>query len=113
MVAAGGLDKTIRIWSLGEKSGKLINSLIAHEDTILRLAYSPDGKLLVSTAADKTIKIFNANDLAERAVIPAQPDWVMALQFAPDGQSFAAGRFDGSLKIYPLVFTTTAAAHQR
>jgi WD40 repeat protein len=113
MVAAGGLDKTIRVWSLGDKSGKLINSLIAHEDTILRLAYSPDGKLLVSAAADRTIKIFDANDLTERAVIPAQPDWVMALQFAPDGQSFAAGRFDGSLKIYPVVFTTTAAAHQR
>jgi WD40 repeat protein len=113
MVAAGGLDKTIRVWSLGDKSGKLINSLIAHEDTILRLAYSPDGKLLVSAAADRTIKIFDANDLTERAVIPARPDWVMALQFAPDGQSFAAGRFDGSLKIYPVVFTTTAAAHQR
>jgi WD40 repeat protein len=46
------------------------------------------------------------------AVIPAQPDWVMALQFSPDGQSFAAGRFDGSLKIYPVASTTTLAAHQ-
>ena len=44
LVAAGGLDKTIRIWSLGEKSGQLVNSLIAHEDAILRLAWSPDGK---------------------------------------------------------------------
>jgi WD40 repeat protein len=113
MVAAAGLDKTIRIWSLGEKSGKLINSLIAHEDAILRLAYSPDGKLLVSTAADKTIKIFKANDLTEVAVIPEQPDWVMALQFSPDSQSFAAGRFDGSLKIYAVVQATTTLAHQR
>ena len=64
-VAAGGLDKTIRIWSLGPKSGALVNSLIAHEDAILRLAYSPDGKFIVSSAADKTIKVFKAGDLTE------------------------------------------------
>jgi len=101
MVAAGGLDKTIRIWELGDKSGKLINSLIAHEDSILRLAYSPDGRVLVSTSADKTIKIFKADDLTEIRTLSGQPDWVMALEFAPDGKSFAAGRFDGSLTIYP------------
>lgn len=101
MVAAGGLDKTIRVWELGEKSGRLVNSLIAHEDAILRLAYSPDGKTLISAAADKTIKVFNADDLTEIATLAGQPDWVMALQYAPDGKSFAAGRFDGSLQIYP------------
>ena len=113
MVAAGGLDKTIRIWSLGEKSGKLINSLIAHEDTILRLSYSPDGKLLVSTAADKTIKIFKADDLTEVKTLSGQPDWVLALEFAPDGKTFAAGRFDGSLTIYPMASMTNLAANQR
>ena len=30
-VAAGGLDKTIRIWKLGEKEGVIENILIAHE----------------------------------------------------------------------------------
>ncbi len=113
MVAAGGLDKTIRIWSLGAKSGTLINSLIAHEDTILRLAYSPDGKLLISTAADKTIKIFKADDLTEIKTLSGQPDWVLALEFAPDGKSFAAGRFDGSLTIYPMASMTNLAVNQR
>jgi WD40 repeat protein len=55
-VAAGGLDRTIRVWSLGEKSGTLLNSLIAHEDAILQLAWSPDGKYLVSSSADKEVK---------------------------------------------------------
>ena len=35
-VAAGGLDKTIRIWRLGDKEGTLENTLIAHEDAILQ-----------------------------------------------------------------------------
>ncbi len=99
-VAAGGLDKTIRVWELGEKGGALVNTLIAHEDAILKLAYSPDGKTLVSTATDNTIKVLRADDLAEIKTLESQPDWVLALEFAPDGKSFAAGRYDGSLSIY-------------
>ncbi len=99
-VAAAGLDKTIRVWGLGEKGGALVNTLIAHEDAILKVAYSPDGMTLISTAADNTIKVLKADDLAEIKTLENQPDWVLALEFAPDGKSFAAGRYDGSLSIY-------------
>ncbi len=99
-VAAGGLDKTIRVWKLGEKSGTLEASLIAHEDSILRLAWSPDGKTLISSSADGSIKILSAADLSEIGAIQAQADWVYGLQFSPDGKRFAAGRFDGSLTFY-------------
>jgi WD40 repeat protein len=100
-VAAGGLDRTIRVWSLGEKSGTLENSLIAHEDAILQLAWSPDGKYLVSSSADKEVKVFKADDLS---VVKTwrQPDWGLSVAFAPDGKSFAVGRFDGSYEVYRL-----------
>ena len=99
-VAAGGLDKSIRIWSLGEKEGKLLHSQIAHEDAILRLAWSPDGMELVSSSADRTVKVFSAKDLSELHSFPVS-DWVYGLQFAPNGKTFAIGRFDGSLTITP------------
>jgi dipeptidyl aminopeptidase/acylaminoacyl peptidase len=85
---------------LGDKSGKLLNTLIAHEDAILKLAWSPDGKTLVSSSADKTIKVFRASDLAEIKTIAPQSDWTSALEFSPDGKTFAAGRFDGTFTIY-------------
>ena len=100
-VAAGGIDKTIRIWQLGEKGATLLNSLIAHEDAILKLAWSPDGKYLISSSADKTIKVFQASDLTEIKTYDHQSDWVQALEYAPNGKTFAAGRYDGSLEIYP------------
>ena len=93
------MDRTIRVWSLGEKSGTLLNSLIAHEDAILQLAWSPDGKYLVSSAADKEVKVFQADDLTLVKTL-RQPDWALSLGFAPDGKSFAVGRFDGSYEIY-------------
>lgn len=102
LVAAGGLDKTIRIWSLGEKNGKLATSLIAHEDAILRLAWSPDGQYLLSSSADRTVKLFRASDLTEVKAFP-ESDWVYGLQWAPDGKAFAIGRFDGTWDMLQLV----------
>ena len=100
LVAAGGLDKTIRIWQLGEKSATMKATLIAHEDAVLQLAWSPDGKTLISSGADRTMKAFSVPALEERKAWPRQSDWVTALQFSPDGTRFAAGRFDGSLEFY-------------
>jgi len=100
-VAAGGLDRTIRIWSLDQKSGVLLQSLIAHEDAILQLAWSPGGQYLVSSSADKEVKLFNAADLSVLKTW-RQPDWALSLKFSPDGNTFAVGRFDGSFEVYPL-----------
>lgn len=100
MIAAAGQDKTIRIWSLGDRRGTLVNSLIAHEDAILKLAWSPDGKTLLSSSADRVIKMFRVPDLTEIKAWTAQPDWTYGLEFSPDGKTFAAGRYDGSLTIY-------------
>jgi WD40 repeat protein len=101
-VAAAGLDKTIRIWSLGERSGRLLDSLIAHEEGIVKLAWSPDGRLLASSAGDRSVKIFRASDLAELKSLSGQPDWVMSLAFSPDGSRLAAGRFDGSFELFDM-----------
>ena len=104
-VAAGGIDKTIRIWALGANAGELRNTLIAHEDVILQVAWSPDGATLLSASADRTINFFDSSDLTERKSIPNQPDWVLALRFAAGGKRFAAGRYDGSLTFYDVTQT--------
>lgn len=102
-VTAGGYDRTIRVWELGEDDGKLLNVLIAHQSPILRITYSPDGRKIVTTAADRTIKVFDAETLDELTTLDAQSDWVMSLDYSPDGRHLAAGRFDGSLSIYDSV----------
>jgi WD40 repeat protein len=68
----------------------------------LRLAWSPDGSLLASSAADRTIKLFRAADLSEVRTIAGLPDWVFGLEFAPDGQQLAAASFNGLLTTYQV-----------
>jgi len=101
-VAAAGYDKTIYVWQVGDSDGKLLRSLIADEDSILALAWTPDGKMLITSSADGSIRFRDAATLDPVAVIAHQPDWVEALSVSPDGTRLAAGRFNGTLSLFDM-----------
>jgi mono/diheme cytochrome c family protein len=101
-VAAGGVDNRIRVWRVGadaaEGTNDLVHSTFAHEGSILRLAISPDGKTLLSSADDRTVKLWNFAEMAPQKVLEAQPDWPSAIAFA--GTAVAVGRLDGTWGLY-------------
>jgi WD40 repeat protein len=101
-IAAAGYDKTIYVWRLGQNDGHLVQSLIADEDSILALVWSPDGKTIVTSSSDGSIRFRDAATLNPVRVIDRQPDWVEALGISPDGKLLAAGRYDGSLSVYAV-----------
>ena len=101
-IAAAGYDKTIYIWRLGADDGHLVQSLIADEDSILSLVWSPDGKTIITSSSDGSIRFRDAATLDPIRVIDHQQDWVEALSMSPDGKRLAAGRFNGSLSLYDV-----------
>src|SRR5439155_9181540 len=96
---AGGTDNRIRIWRISEAaaegSNPILDSKFAHEGSILNLVFSSDGKTLLSSADDRTIKIWDAAGMKERLLLEKQSDWAPALAFAAD--KLIVGRLDGSL----------------
>ena len=114
LVAAGGVDNRIRIWTVGadakEGTNPIRSSSFAHEGAILRLAWSADGKTIVSSADDRTAKLWNAPAMTPKLVLEAQSDWPTALAFALDGKAVAVGRLDGSFEIYDAATGKVAAA---
>lgn len=99
-IAAAGYDKTIYVWHLADDGGTLTQSLIADEDSILALVWSPDGKTIITSSSDGSIRFRDAASLNPVGVIEHQPDWVEALGISPDGNTLAAGRYNGSLSLY-------------
>jgi len=41
MIASGSVDKTVRLWDV---SGKALRSFEGHSDSVVSVAFSPDGK---------------------------------------------------------------------
>jgi WD40 repeat protein len=101
-IAAAGYDKTIYVWEVGETDGHLLRSLIADEDSILALGWTPDGKGLITSSADGSIRFRDAATLDPLGVIAHQPDWVETLAISPDGKRVAAGRFNGTFSLYDV-----------
>ena len=101
-IAAAGYDKTIYVWHLGDTDGSLVQSLIADEDSILALLWSPDGKTIITSSSDGSIRFRDAATLNPIGVIDHQPDWVQTLGISPDGMWLAAGRYNGSLSLYDV-----------
>ena len=101
---AGGVDSRIREWQISataaEGTNPILESRFAHEGPILNLVFASDGRTLLSSAEDRTVKLWNASTLTERLLLEAQPDQVPALAFAAENRTVVVGRLDGTLGYY-------------
>jgi hypothetical protein len=101
-VIAAGRDKRIHLWKLVSLDAPAINpslrSVFAHETPIVAVALSADGRRLVTTAEDRSLKTWSVPDIAIEKELPRQPDLVAAVVAGSDGR-FMAGRMDGSLAL--------------
>ncbi len=96
-IFAGGADNRVRMWRFVSRTEPKINPLVharfAHEDAVVRLALSADGKWLASSGDDRAIKLWALPDLTQVRAWEHQPDVAAALLFA--GDRIVAGRMDG------------------
>ncbi|HLO33844.1 MAG TPA: TIR domain-containing protein [Anaerolineales bacterium] len=76
-------------------------TLTAHADTVRSLAFSPDGKMLASGSADRTIILWDVATLQRISTLLA-PDWVTGLAFSPDGKLLASGSQDESAMLWDV-----------
>jgi WD domain, G-beta repeat len=95
-LAAAGVDKSIRVWEATAEGGKLVHSVFAHTEPVTRLAYSSDGKILVSASQRTSLKSWDTARMTEKLVFPPQPETVLSLAQRPDDKQLAVGRYDGA-----------------
>lgn len=84
--ANGSPDTTVRLW---DADGRPLAAV--EEPALVRtLAWSPDGRMLATGAADGTVRLRDTAG-APRVTFDLAPDPVLSLAWSPDGQLLAIG----------------------
>jgi WD40 repeat protein len=96
-VAAGDERGVIRVWNL--RTGHAV-TIRGHEGRITALAYSADGRSLVSASEDETGRIWDPATGSSLAELRGHDGLVLSAVFAPDGKSVLTGGQDGTIRTW-------------
>jgi WD40 repeat protein len=119
-IATGSYDRSIKIWEVKipkipdflKKSGicakpgvfipTCLHTLIGHQQPVSAIAFSPDGRQLVSSSFDKTIKLWDTNNGKCVKTLLGHRNRIWTVAFHPNSTQIASGGDDNHTKIWDL-----------
>ena len=119
-LASVGHDSMVKLWNVEAIKNKATPSetkqpkklwddtnlrnitLSGHTGSVRSICYSPDGQILASASADKTIRLWNPNTQKEIATLCGHLDSVNALCISPDGKKMFSASADKTIKLWDL-----------
>ncbi len=77
-----------------------LHSLEGHTAGMTAVALSADGRFIVSSSADRTVKVWDSASRRLLRSLAGHTDGVRAVAFSPDGRFIVSGSADGTVKVW-------------
>ncbi|KAG2741235.1 WD40 repeat-like protein [Suillus brevipes Sb2] len=106
LIATGGWDCrddnecSIKIWDA--KTGKLVATLKEHTNMVWCLAWTKDGKTLISGSWDSSIRTWNTTKWKQTAVLDEHTDRVIGIAISPNDRILASVSQDKTARLWNL-----------
>jgi WD40 repeat protein/predicted Ser/Thr protein kinase len=104
-VASTGADRTVRLWWAVGRHDQAV--LRGHTRTVADLAFSRDGRRLVSAShdlsnyqGDGTARFWEAAPEVTLPVLAGHKSYVYPVAYSPDGRWIASGAWDGTIRLW-------------
>ena len=75
-------------------------TLTGHTNYVSSIAFSPDGRTLVSGSWDETVCLWDAETGEQKRTLTGHTDSVYSVVFSPDGKTLASGSGDGTVRLW-------------
>ena len=98
LASSGSSDGTIQLWDA--ERGEHTKTLKGHGDTVRSLAFSPDGKTLVSGSKDDTLRVWDVNAGRMLRKLAGHSNNLKSVVFSRDGKMIASGSEDASVRLW-------------
>lgn len=87
---------------LEAQTGKELRKLEGHTDSVTHAVFSPDGKRIVTTSWDHTVRVWNVETGEELQKLEGHTDGVTHAAFSPDGKYIVSTSVDKTIRIWQV-----------
>jgi WD40 repeat protein len=90
------LRSAVTIW---DRTWKTVKVLGSHDDAVTSVAFRPDGKQVVSSGFDQTVRVWDVAT-GKEVVALHEEQTALGVAFSADGQRIASGSADNTVKLW-------------
>ena len=97
---AGSFGSAVKVWHAS--TGEELLVFRGHRGIVQSVAFSPDGRRLVSGSADRTIRVWDATAGEQLLALKGHTGSVASVAFSPDGKQIASGGSDRTVRAWDI-----------
>ncbi len=95
------IASSIGVWLYDLHTGSETALITGHTETVMHVAFSPDGKILASSARDETIRLWNT-ETGESLLSLSNATHPIHLKFSADGKTLISQNWNGTVWFWDI-----------